>query len=58
MSEPILDCHHHDISQLVALRAMDRALRKQLNFLRYERKHGRRSWRWWNADQRTVLIRV
>jgi hypothetical protein len=42
MSEPILDCHHIDVTHLVNLRAVVRAERRTANYRRYVRQYQRR----------------
>jgi hypothetical protein len=41
MSEPILDCHHNDVTAIVEAREMQRLLRKWINRTRYHRRYAR-----------------
>lgn len=43
MSDDIIrDCHHEDITHLVNMRAVERAIRKEFNRRRYVRQYQRR----------------
>lgn len=38
----VLDCHHHDITHIVARREGDRLTRKEVRRARYRRQYARR----------------
>jgi hypothetical protein len=42
MSEPVLDCHHEDITHIVRLRWVHRTERRVANYRRYVRQYRRR----------------
>lgn len=41
MSEPILDCHHNDVTEIVERRLFMRWAQKTYNRLRYQRRYAR-----------------